>query len=381
MDITKSASRVRPADHNCKFFDLTHIADKVAARLLFSLSRFSMAYAFNCATKRGRTHINGSRASCGGCHAAHAALSCKLNDNTRDIVRDHLLEKSFDKLTPIYQKFLKYRFNLSPGDKRALQSENQEVRIKKFDRLVSKLTDPQRKMSFAGTLIEFQRGSTYENPISSNKFDSYLESHLRKLEDTLAERCRLEEITPTEALAILIGEYQKRVTDAIDHLKTDLENLDNLKEAWDNMLKHQNQEPFEDYLAAVDNYLEAYFARFKGYKPSGTPGLKGLKSYLMDNQHIHTLTELQKNRTPIYYELHQQHLTIPTDADAQFTEALEEVERRLTEALYQLDGLNKNAAEIEDLFKYSYGKVDENKELKTPTKDQIAKVFLSSLKK
>lgn len=381
MDISASASRIRPAGHNCKLVDISHIADKVAARLLLSLSRFAMAYAFNCQTLRGKTHINGTRSSCGGCHAAHAALSCKLYDNILEIARTDLLEKSFDELTPIYQRFLQCRFDLSAEDEQALQSENHEVRIEKFDSLASELTSRQRRMSFAGTLIEFMRGSTYENPISSNKFDSYLESRLRPLEDTLAEKCRLEEITPAEALATLLKEYRKLVTDAIDHLKTDLENLDHLHEAWENMLSLQSEEKFEDYLAAIDNYLAAFFTRFKGDKLPGTPGLKEFKTYLMDHQHIHTLKRLQATRSLIYYQENRQHLTMPKDADMKFTQAVEEDEIRLTEALYQFDGLNKSAAEIEDLLKYSYGKKDEKGELQAPTKDQIAKVCLASLQK
>jgi hypothetical protein len=191
----------------------------------------------------------------------------------------------------------------------------------------------------------------------------------------LAEQCRLEEITPTDALTILQKEYRKLVTDAIDHLKTDLENLENLHEAWNSLLSYQKGGTFEDYLEAVDYYLAAYFTRFNGEKPLGTPRLKELKSHLMDNQHIHILKQLKKLQSPIYYELNKHHLTIPTDADEQFTKAMEEVGRRLSEAAYQLHFLNKSTA-IEDLFKYSYGK----KELKNPTKHQIAKVFLSALK-
>lgn len=373
-----TASKVREDGHDCIKLDTQNIHDKVTARLVLSLDRFALTYSFHCKTTRGITHLNGAQSSCGGCHAAHAALSGKLYDNILEVVKAALCEKEFNQLAPSYQGYLKRRFELTEKDLQNLSSENQDDRISTFDKHASTLSGHEKKRSFIGTDAEFQRNVTFENRIASNHFDSFLESKLRKLEDELDEECRLGNKTPIEALVELQEAYRKTVEKAIQSLRTDLDNLEDLREAWNTLLERQKgltPDTFASYLVAVDNYLAAHSVRFKKTKLEGTATLEALEWYLKDNQSPAVLKELQNNRNALYYKLNKRFLKAPEDSDKQFALAQSELEGRLTEACYQLDGLHNSPDDIKKMLKYGYGKKDAAGVVKTPDKSIIAETF------
>ncbi len=388
VNIHETASGIR-GEHDCTTINTAHVFEKVRARLFLSLSRFAETYAFNCITTRGKTHINGSSAHCEGrCHAAHAAFSCKLYDDIFEVVRNALLESGFSQLDPAYRGYLTRRFDLSKKDIQHLDSENQNDRLVIIDRLASILTPREKRMTFSGTSVELQRGVTFENPAFSNHFDSSAEPEMRELEDELDAECRLETKTPVEATLKLQEGYRKFVTDAIRNLNEDLNHLDNLHEAWNAMIACQKtlshgitDDAFEAYLAAVDNYLAAHKARIIKPKPPGTASLKDFKEYLKNTQSPTVLREIQANRYALYFELGQNHLQIPTDSEEQFTNAITEVEGRLTEACYQLDALNHTEQDFKTMMKYGFGKMNEEGIVKTPDKQALGEAFVDLIPK
>ncbi len=369
VPLNSTGSEIR-AEHNCKMVNGAITTAKVFARQMHSLNRFELASIFHCKTERRKTHLNGAHSSCGGCQSAHAALSCKLNDNILQIALETLKIKKFSELEPNYQRYLTSRFNLS---ERQLNSPD---RVRILEKKINSLSEPQKRSSFIGTSVELERAGIYDNPIDCNRFDIYLEATLRPLEDQLAEKCRTGELTPVEALIQLQDEYRRLVLVAIDHLKPDLNRLDDLQEAWDDMIAKQQSDDFKSYLPAVDRYLKAFKARFKD-RLSGTPRLTVLKKYLVDTQPRYVLNELRNNKSRDYFELSEHHLQIPTDSAAQFLAARESIERRLTEAYFQLDGLYNTPADIERLLKYSYGKKDKDGVMQLPDKERIGEVFCS----
>lgn len=378
---SKSASRFEET-HNCKLLNTAHIADKVVARLILSLNRFALAYSFNCETKRGFTQLNGAISSCGGCHAAHAALSPKLYDSILQVVRTTILEKGFNQLNPAEKGYLTKRFNLSEEDRQKLASEDSITRIETFDEHASKLSDSEKRSSFAGTSADHSRNATFENPISSNRFDSYLEAHLRPLEDDLAEQCCRGDKTPEQALLELQNKYRELLETAIINLHTDLNNLENLHEAWDLLIERQKglengSSIFSSYLEAVANYQTALQLRFQKPKLQGTPSLKWLEEYLKDNQSPQVLKDLFKIVKPaVHFKLNKRFLKTPDDADQQFNKGKEEVERRLTEALHQLDHVQNSPDAVKRMLKYSFGERDSEGLVKTPDKSAMTRRFI-----
>ncbi|MBS0629533.1 MAG: hypothetical protein JSS30_04830 [Verrucomicrobia bacterium] len=380
--IEDTATLIRD-DHDCKSIDTALVVEKVRARLFFSLSRFAESYAFNCLTTRGKTHINGAHAHCGGCHAAHAAFSCKLYDDIFDIVRTALFTNCFSQLMPAYQGYLTRRFGLSTKEIKRLNSENQNDRLKTFDRLASTLTAREKRMTFSGTAFELQRGSTFQGPIFSNHLDSSIEAHMRKIEDELDLECARENKTPVDATIELQESYRAFVLNAIKNMHVDLANLDNLKEAWDAMIACQkalsadsSDEAFESYLNAIDDYLLAHQIRFKKVKEPGTASLENLEWYLRNTQSPYVLRELQGNRDRLYFELSDHHLKIDSDSEEQFTEAITEVEGRLTEAHAQLDSLNHTEKDFKLMLKYGFGKLNDAGVVITPDKARLGQAFV-----
>lgn len=373
----QTASTVREKGHNCDTLNTANVAAKVAARLLLSLERFALSHAYNCETTRGTTHLNGASSTCGGCHAAHAALSGKLYDNIVAVVRNALETNRLDQLDVAHKGYLNKRFKLSEEDKENLASENQDVRLEAFDAHAKKLTGHEKRMTFSGTILEFQRSSTFDNPIFSNHFDSYIELYLRPKEDELNKDCATGLKTPLEALVELQKEYKQLVEIAISSLSTDIDKILDLYEAWNELLEKQkpltgkiSKESFEAYLGAVDRYLETHEARFK-QKSKGTATLESLQWYLKDHQSPAILEQLQANRNHIFYKTNRHHLKIPADSDEQFAKAEKEIKGRLSEALYQLDSLQNSRDKLKELLKFSFGKAD----AKTPDKTALAEHY------
>lgn len=385
LPLDKTATRTRENGHDCTLVDTAILAEKVVARLFHSLTRFALDYSFNCETSRETTHINGDHSSCGGCQAAHAALSCKLYDKIHQIAKASLQEKSFDQLPPAYQGYLNTCFKLTSDDLASLRSENTDERMDVFE-LHAELMDPRKKkMLFSGTSLEWERAGTYENPTSSNRFDCFLERHLRPIEDDLARRCSEGEITPVDALVELQDAYCNLVEKAIPNLKADLNSLKDLQEAWDKMIELQKEvtsQNFETYLEAVDQYLALYKSRFSKKTKAesiGIPSLDSLKSHLRDTQSYNILKNLQKNRNFLFYKTSKHFLKTSQNASEEFSKAEKDIERRLIEAANQIDQLHHTRDQIEDMYKYSFGKQDNDGNLTLPTKEEVAEAFLTRI--
>lgn len=382
----KTATRTREIGHNCSLVDTAIVAEKIVARLFHSLTRFALDYSFNCETSRETTHINGAHSDCGGCHAAHAALSCKLYDKIHAIAKATLQERSFDQLSPNYQGYLTTCFQLPAEDLQTLHSEDPSERMEIWEKYDAEFDTRKKKMLFSGTSLEWERGGTYENPASSNRFDCFLERHLRPHEDVLARKCSDDQLTPVEALINLQDEYRGLVEKAIPNLKADLDTLEDLRKAWDEMIECQQKitpQDFETYLDAVDKYLSIFNQRFKKSKdkeqPIGIPSLSKLKSYLKDTQSYKTLTELQKNRSSLFYKTNKHFLKAPENAAEAFSKAEKDIQLRIVEALNQLDHLSNSREQIEDMYKYSFGEKDDDGNIPLPTKEEVARAFLSRI--
>ncbi len=386
LPLDKTATRTRENGHDCTIVDTAIVAEKVVARLFHSLTRFALDYSFNCETSRKTTHINGAHSDCGGCHAAHAALSCKLYDKIHAIAKASLQDKSFDQLTPAYQGYLTTCFQLSAENLQTLNSEDISERMAIWEKYDSEFDSRKKKMLFSGTSLEWERGGTYENPASSNRFDCFLERHLRPIEDELAQRCSAGILTPVEALIELQDAYRSLVEKAIPNLKADLDALQDLREAWDEMLECQKKispQNFETYLDAVDRYLAIYNERFKKSKgkeqPIGIPSLSKFKAYLVENQSYKILTELQKNRKFSYYKTNKHFLKDPQDAKEAFSKVEKNIQIRIDEATNQLVQLHHSRDQIEDMYKYSFGEKDDDGNISLPNKDEVAQAFLSRI--
>jgi len=385
LSLDKTATRTREKGHDCTLIDTAILAEKVVARLFHSLTRFALDYSFNCETSRETTHINGDHSSCGGCQAAHAALSCKLYDKIHQIAKASLQEKSFDQLPPEYQGYLNTCFKLTSEDLESLRSEKAEERMAVFKQYADQMDPRKKKMLFSGTSLEWERAGTYENPTSSNRFDCFLERHLRPIEDDLARRCSEGVITPVDALVELQDEYLSLVEKAIPNLQRDVDALKDLQEAWDKMIKLQKEvtsQNFETYLEAVDQYLSLYKSRFskKAKEESiGIPSLDPLKSYLRDTQSYNTLKTLLKNRNFLFYKTNKHFLKMPAASASEFSKAEKDIERRLSEAENQLEHLQHTRDQIEDMYKYSFGTKDDDGNVRLPTKEEVAEAFLTRI--
>ncbi|MBS0629534.1 MAG: hypothetical protein JSS30_04835 [Verrucomicrobia bacterium] len=375
LPLDKTATRIRAEGHDCKMVDTAITTQKVFARMVHSLSHFALAFAFGCKTIRGKTHQNGAHSNCGGCQAAHAALNCKIKDDILQRAERFLSEKRFSELEPNYQNYLKSRFKFKDEELTSLDSPESEIRMKILKEKTFDLKADAKKLSFIGTSVEFERAATYENPTSSNRFDIYIENRLRAKEAEYAEKCSTGELTLVEALEKLQADYRSLVISAIDNLNIRHNNLDNLRCAFNDMIAKQQGEDFESYLQAVDAYLKA-FETFFTNPPDGTPKkIKHFKPFLNGTQSNYNLTQLQKNRSKEFFEEIEYSLKIPVNADQEFDKVETEIERRLVEACYQLDGLNHTAADFQKMINYAYGKPNEKGELQPPDKERIGNVF------
>lgn len=384
--IEDTASEIR-GPHNCSETNIPLVAAKVNERIQFSLDRFVRNYVFDCSTTRGTTDRNGASSHCGGCESAHAALSCKLYDDIFIVVQDALKQTPYSQLNPAHKGYLDRRFELSENEIQNLDSNDPTVRSHTFDKLSSTMTAREKRLTFSGTDLDLQRAVVKENRKESNKFDSSIEPRLRSKEDELAASILNDQTnTPIKTTLKLQDEYRRLAETTCKSLKADWENLQSLQDAWNEMIAGQKaldsgitDAVFESYLLAVDRYLDAYLTRFQQPKPQGIPTLSNFERYLKDNQPLFTLKTLQRIRTQEQFELTRHHLLTPDDADEKFAEALRTTEGRLTEALYQLQNLNKGEGEIKTMLKYGYGKMDENGMVPTPNKEDLRDAYLSKI--
>jgi hypothetical protein len=383
---SKSGSLVQDEGHDCDHLNTDHIVSKVAARLFHSLFRFTLSHAFNCLTRRGPTHLNGARSTCGGCEAAHAALSPTLFDDILETIATNLGSQNFDELDELHQCYLRARFDLNNEDEEALSSDDAAERISKLDWIVSRLTTLEKKGTYVNTPTEHARNATFDNARSSNKVDCFLESKLRPQEETLSKRCKEGAITPIEALTELQTKYREHLENAQKNLKTDLISLHTLLEAWNELTSCQLElhsldtdsddftHKFTEYVIKVELYLAAYKHMFD--RQEGTPRLKSFKQSLRDNRSINILKKIQKNKETKTFIESSKKLVNSFDPQSQFNEVEAEISRRLVEVENQLKVVTQTPEEIKGMYKHLFGEVNDLGILQTPTKEKVQAKFL-----
>lgn len=382
LSIHETASRVREKEHDCDVLETDHIVNKVAARLFHSLFRFSLSHAFNCHTRRGHTHLSGARSHCGGCEAAHAALSPTLYDDILDTISAKLSEKPFPELETAEKEYLIQRFKLGTSEIEALSSKSQDSRIKTLISIVARLSVVEKKGTFVGTATEQVRNATYDNSKDSNRFDCHLENNLRPEEDQLAEECRLNTKTPTQALQSLQERYRSLVEIAIPNLKNKLTLIGDLESSWEKLLNCQSNletltsgtdkfaEEFQIYLKLVDIYLKVYENFF--IKQPGTPTFAKFQKYLIEAQSPFTLRRALREKNTASFSTYLKFLLKPIDWKDSFQKAKRSIERRLYEAQHQLLVLHQTPDEIKGMLKHLFGAVNSTGVLTTPSKEDIA---------
>ncbi len=382
---SKSATLVRPQTHDCESLETDHTINKVAVRLFHTLFRFSLAHAYNCTTSRGTTHLNGAKSTCGGCEAAHAALSPTLYDDILKIVQKELGNKSLNELNHSLQNYLEARFSLSENDKQKLASEKKEDREKLLSELMSSLTLQEAKGSFVNTATEHQRNATFENPRSSNKIDCYLESHLRPLEDKLANECTIDVKTPIQALEELQKMHRELLEIALKNIKAKQlllndfhDSFTQLSDAEIRLEAQADDKTFIEFKDCIGKYQLSRNAFFT--KLQGAPNFNSFKRQINSEQSPHVLQkiaiieDLLSSRK--HYETYKRFLKNSPDTETLFTTTKTELERRALEAENQLKVLSQNTDDIKNMLKQQFGTKDNLGILKTPTKSDIAKAII-----
>jgi hypothetical protein len=383
--ISASFSYTREPKHSCLEVDQQSTALRTTVRLVHSLFRFSIASAFECETRRGKTVLNGSNASCGGCHALHAAFTPKLRDDMLDKTALRLKNVGFNRLQTFEQEYLRRRLGLTKDDESSLSTETRNSTIDSFLKLI-----PQdlRSSSFHSSQVNFSRNATFENPKSSNRLDSHIEKSLRTYEDKLALECSYEAFTPSQALIFLQTRYKKELDETLQDMKCDLLILEHLQKCLSQLIECEKKldglespsvefnREFVNFHRLAKQYLSAFNMRFEA-KLKGAPGFKELKQYLREQQPIYTLTRITTESlegAKGIYLASRRHLKQPSDFGAEFIKAKEELSRRIVDAEIQLPllTLTENDADLllSHLFKiYRY----------TPTKDEIAFALVSMI--
>jgi hypothetical protein len=389
---SKTATLLRTPGHNCQEIVERNTAHKVMARLAFSLHRFTMSFAWECMTFRGRTRYNGGTTHCGQgkCEAGHAALSPTVYDNKLALVRSEFGMKSFQELKLSSQTYMQGRFTLAPTDIQQLSDPDIAIRLKCFDHLVSRLSRRARKGSIADSPLELLRNATYSNPRDSNRVDCYLERYLRKIEDVLSNQCTSGQLAPEAALTTLIEEYKNLLEIAHTNLKEEHESMITFQESWRGLIQSHadllNQQEdkgahdaLREYLDRAEIYLTLYRVRVNR-KQMGVSKQRALMETLKQKQSPRVLADAIKNppagREAIeeWLKMHAKHL-IFYRADAEFTEARVSIDRRCLEVRIQLEQMPLNHDQIHDFVKYNLSeKPNEEGTLVTPTKEVIVKV-------
>ncbi len=387
---SKSATNIREKGHDCTTIEDDYTATKVNKRLQDSAVLLAFAYAFDCETGRGPTRYNGNSCSCGGCQAGHAALTPTLYDNILDIISEKLTQFKLSDLDPHLQSYMQTRFAPTLEECEKLSSDDVDVRNAAFKQIISRLTEEEKKGTFVNTLTEKARNATYDNPTSSNRFDSHLERSLRPKEDELAA----EKGEPIQALLRLQAEYRRLVEVAIPNLEAHYVKLDNLHKAWDTMIgiqiklqgldvkSDEYKAEFLNYFSAIGAFLQAREIFFQ--KSEGAPSFNAFKERLSNTQSPYALKELLKlvkegeiDEAHDYFSKKQKILQIDPAIDNDFIESRAEIGRTIHEAKLHLKVLDQKPEEINFMLKHHFGDLNpETKTLITPTKEKMQQSFL-----
>lgn len=389
---SKSASLIGQAGHHCDHVDEDSTLTKVQTRFAYSIHRFAMAFSWGCETSRGRTQYNGARAHCGvgKCEAAHAALSPTLYDDMLDRVSEQFKTKKFTELGEISKIYMEQRFALKEADITALSDQNSVNRSRTFKVIIKRLTPQERKGSFVGTSVEFQRNATYNNPKSSNRLDCYLERVLRTVEDNLAKKCQNKEVTPEEALLELQKEYNQLLDIAFHDLNKDNTRVLELHECWLALTKSQtafqdigDTTKFKAYIQNVEAYIKAYDAR-KNEPLKGAPKLQAMMDYFRHKQSYHVLKGLLRenkisiDQAKIYFSQNKHHLQISSEDEVKFEEGELEIRKRLDEVKIQKNAIDVPPLDLHYMFKSMFG-TKQGPILKTPSHNEVAQRLVSTL--
>lgn len=245
---SKTASYVQTPSRDSHPFDPEATRLKLDQRIYFTFERFSLAYSLQCETFRGKTHFNGSHAKVEDWEAAHASFAPTMYDNYHEKVQDAVAKSGFSALSPPKKQYLRTRFNLDTPQRKKEQGKSSDKEF--FDSLTERLSRREKQGSYVNTETEWLRNSTVEQPRGSNRFDCHLEHVLRNLEDTLAEECANQIITPQEATELFIERYLELVKTFVGHLKT-------------------RQRQFTRFLF-LHNELKAFISHLSAQTPSAT---------------------------------------------------------------------------------------------------------------
>jgi hypothetical protein len=392
---SKSASLIGKTGHHCDHVDEESTLTKTETRLMYSIHRFAIAYAWGCTTSRGRTQYNGARAHCGisQCEAAHAALSPTLHDDMLQKVSEQFNTKTFSGLDEISKIYMQKRFAMNEKDMQSLDDQNGKTRLTNFQVIVKRLIPQEAKGSFVGTSVEFQRNATYNNPKSSNRLDCYLERELRGLEDQLAQECTDQTIDPEGAILRLQKKYDDLLSSASRDLTAASNRLVQLSKAWQDLITMQNKlqdslsllpsQPFADYIQRVKAYLKAYDV-LKNQPLKGAPKLQTMMNYFRCQQSYYVLKgverlgEANSDKGKDYFFKNKHHLKISNGDMAKFEEGILEIKKRLKEVEIQSEVIKSTPEDIHLMFKSMFGKKQEAI-LKTPLQPDVAARLVETL--
>jgi len=215
---SKTASYVKTPSSDTHSFDPDKTRLKLDQRIYFTYERFSLAFSLQCETSRGKTHFNGSHAKVEDWEAAHASFAPTMYDNYHKKVKDAVAKSGFSELSPPKKQYMRTRFNVDTPYRKMKQGRRTDEEF--FDVLTGRLSKRQKQGSYVNTETEWMRNSTVEQPRGANRFDCHLENVLRDYEDTLAEECSNQSITPQQATELFIERYLELVKTFVDHLKT-----------------------------------------------------------------------------------------------------------------------------------------------------------------
>ncbi len=364
---------VQDKEHDCTHLNTEHTGAKVTSRLSLSLFLFTFAYSMNSTISRGPTRLNGSQAHCNGtCQSAHAALTPTLCDDMLLQIGQKLGEGGFNTLDELHQKYLQRRFQLTEKDVGLLSSEDIHERSAHLEKIISRLKVHEKWGTYIETPTDFSRNATFDNHADSNRFDIYLEKHLREKELRLAKRCTDNEITPIVALEKLQNKYRKLVVEAVSALKAKKVAIAALRQTHNELIVTPVES--EEFLTKVNRYLDFFRDFFE--KKQGAPSFKKFKGKLTCHPSQAVLNDVSKKKNNLNVKSHEENLRPLKNAEAKFDKAEQIIERRLIEAERQLLVLHQTTDEIKIMFKALFPMTNDKGELVTPSKENLQKYMI-----
>jgi len=377
MSPTCTATIIRSPGHDCLAVDPDNAHIKVTQRVWHSFFRFLHAFEMQCETWRGKTHLNGSRASCGGCQAGHSCLTPTLYDNKLQMIQNKALTDGFKALSPISRKYLIHRLKLD-----LTELEKVEMDPMALQDLTNRLSGKKQKGSFVGSEIEKQRNATLQSPAHCNRLDSHLETTLRPKEDTLANQCTTHHLTPEEAEIELLKEHQYLLQTCISNVRLRQLQFNRFIALQQRLIDTQNN--LEDFVKAAEEFLNlksALAKRIPGafkfndilhffFKKEGT--------YLRLEQVVANFKQSCKEDAEDFYQLVKHSIDLSVGDRLPITNKQREIDGRLVEANAQLEELERNYGRIYQLRKIYLGIKNLSGTTTTPSKEEVAHYLIEN---